>query len=109
MRKAYSTDITRSQFQAIKPLLESAKKVTAPRKYDLYDIFCAIAYVVKYDCPWNEIPHDFPKWQSVFYYFQQWSKPKRKGASLLEQAQKKSREVQQSEIREARKAKLGHN
>jgi len=90
MRKEYSSDITRAQFQVIKPLLEGVKKRTAPRKYDLYDIYCAIAYVIKQGCTWKDLPHDFPKHGSVFYYFQQWSKLRKNGKSILDQAQKKS-------------------
>ena len=36
------SDISREQFEPIGPLLESARKKTAPRKVDLYDVFCAV-------------------------------------------------------------------
>ena len=38
----YPSDITREQFKIIRLDLEQAKKKTCPRKYDLYDIFCAV-------------------------------------------------------------------
>ena len=47
MRRTYPSDITREQFEEIRPILEEAKKKTHPRKYDLYDIFCAVLYIVK--------------------------------------------------------------
>ena len=37
MRNSYPSDITREQFSKIEPLLLSARKITAPRKIDLYD------------------------------------------------------------------------
>ena len=43
----YPSDITREQFEIIRPDLENAKKKTRPRKYDLYDIFCAVLYVLR--------------------------------------------------------------
>ena len=43
----YPGDITREQFEIIRQDLENAKKKTRPRKCDLYDIFCAVLYVVK--------------------------------------------------------------
>ena len=46
MRKSYPSDITREQFEVIRPV----KKTTHPRKYDLYDIFCAVLYLVKEGC-----------------------------------------------------------
>ena len=44
-RKTYPSDISREQFAPLLPLLESARKRTAPRKVDLYDVFCAILYL----------------------------------------------------------------
>ena len=43
----YPSDITREQFEIIRHDLENAKKKTRPRKYDLYDIFCAVLYVLR--------------------------------------------------------------
>ncbi|NHR08888.1 transposase, partial [Chromobacterium haemolyticum] len=41
MRKSYPSDISREQFEVIRPLLESARKRTSPRRVDLYEVFCA--------------------------------------------------------------------
>jgi len=86
MRQAYPSDITREQFDLIREIFESARKVTCPRKYDLYDIFCAILYIVKEGCTWRGLPHDYPKWQIVYRYFQMWGKETETGKSLFEQA-----------------------
>ncbi len=61
MRKQYPTDITRKQFEHIRPLLESGLKKTAPRKVDLYEVFCAILYLLKSACQWRVLPEGFPK------------------------------------------------
>jgi putative transposase len=29
-------------------------------------------YVVKTGCQWRMLPHDFPKWQLVYYYYRKW-------------------------------------
>ena len=76
MRKAYPSDITREQFERIKYLLEDGVKVTCPLFYDLYDIFCAVLYVLKEGCTWRGLPHDFPKWETVYYHFCMWKKKK---------------------------------
>jgi very-short-patch-repair endonuclease len=70
MRKSYPSDISRKQFAEIEPLLISARKITTPRKLDLYDVFCAILYILKTACQWRMLPNDFPKWRSVHSYFQ---------------------------------------
>ena len=75
MRQPYPSDITREQFEEIRPILEDAKKKTHPRKYDLYDIICAILYIVKEGCTWRGLPHDFPKWENVRYHYDNWAKP----------------------------------
>lgn len=89
MRTAYPSDISREQYEAIGPLLESARKKTAPRKVDLYDVFCGVLYLLRTGCQWRALPRDFPKWRTVHAYFAIWSEP-REGNSLLEQALKKS-------------------
>ena len=89
MRESYPSDISREQFAKIEPLLLSARKVTAPRKLDLYDVFCAVLYLLKTACQWRMLPKDFPKWRSVHAYFQIWSERKDDQPSLLEQALKK--------------------
>jgi len=86
MRQAYPSDITRVQFDLIRHIFESARKTTCPRKYDLYDIFCAIQYIVKEGCTWRGLPHDYPKWRIVYRYFQMWGKETETGKSLFEQA-----------------------
>ena len=74
MRKSYPSDITKEQFEIIREDLEQATKKTHPRKYDLYDIFCAILYLLKEGCSWRAIPHDFPKWENVRYHYDIWAK-----------------------------------
>ncbi len=45
MAHSYPSDISRKQFDKIKPLLESVRKKTRPRAVDLYDVICGISYV----------------------------------------------------------------
>ena len=89
MRKSYPSDISRDQFEVIKPLLESARRKTSPRRVDLYEVFCAVLYLLRSGCQWRMLPDEFPKWRTVHSYFAIWSEP-REGGSLLEQALKKS-------------------
>ena len=84
MRKSYPSDISREQFEEIREELAGAKKATHPRKYDLYDIFCAILYLLKEGCTWRAIPHDFPKWQNVRYHYDIWASPDEDGVSILD-------------------------
>ena len=89
MRKQYPSDVSREQFKLIQPILESARKQTRPRTLDLYEVFCAVLYVLKSGCQWRMLPSDFPKWRSVHAYFQIWSEAKEGEATVLEQSLKK--------------------
>jgi transposase len=86
----YPSNISRKQFEHVKPILESAKKSTRPRTLDLYDVFCAVLYVLKTGCQWRALPHDFPKWSSVYMYFRTWSFKKDDEDSILETVLKKN-------------------
>ncbi len=67
------SDISRDQFKPIAPLLESARKRTKPRQVDLYEVFCGVLYVLKSGCQWDMVPGDFPKWRTVYNYWQIWN------------------------------------
>ncbi len=88
--KAYGSDIGWEQFEQILPLLEGVRKRTKPRTVDLYEVFCALLYLLKTGCQWRMLPSDFPKWRTVHSYFQKWSEPGPDGVSVLERALKKN-------------------
>jgi transposase len=83
IRATYPSDISRDQFSVIEQELQSVRKVTRPRTYDLYDVFCAILYVLKEGCAWRDLPRDFPKWNIVYYYYQIWSEAGKNGETSL--------------------------
>ena len=88
MRAKYPSDITREQFEVIRYNLESARKTTRPREYDLYDIFCAILYILREGCRWRSLPHDFPKWNNVYNHYRIWSEKDNEGESILDKVLK---------------------
>jgi transposase len=85
----YPSDITREQYKVIQSDLEGAKKRTKPRKIELYDIFCAVLYIVKGGIQWRMLPSDFPKWGIVRYYYDIWSAKREDGSTLLSEVLKK--------------------
>lgn len=87
--RAYPSSISREEFDVIREELEGAKKKTKPRKVELYEVFCAVLYVLKSGCQWDMLPTDFPKKSTVFYYFQIWTRKREDGSTLLEGLLKK--------------------
>ena len=94
MRKRYPSDISREQFEKIREELLGAKKITHPRKYEIYDLFCDVLYLLKEGCTWRVIPHDFPKWENVRYHYDIWSSPDEKGVSILDRVLRKQVEAE---------------
>jgi transposase len=89
MLRRYPSDISRSQFEKIQPILESCRKKTKPRRVDLYDVFCGVCYVLKSGCQWRMLPKEYPKWRTCHSYFSQWSVRRGGSQSILEECLKK--------------------
>ena len=90
MRKRYASDIIREKFEEIRPLLQGVRRRTKPTTVDLYEVFCAVLYLLRTGCQWRFLPSEFPKWRTVHSYFAKWSEPDQDGISVLERALKKS-------------------
>ncbi len=73
-RKAYDSDITQKQWELIKPLIPPAKPGGRRRTTNVYEVLNAVLYLLKTGCPWRLLPHDFPKWQTVYEYFSAWKR-----------------------------------
>ena len=72
-------------------ILERSRKKQSLEQLIYMRFFCAIVYVLKSGCQWRMLRRDFPKWKTVYFYFQQWNKPRKDtGISLLEEVLKKS-------------------
>jgi putative transposase len=70
-RIPYPTDLNDTEYARIAPLLETKSKRGRPRQISYREILNAIFYVLKTGCGWRELPHDFPKWKTVYHYFRQ--------------------------------------
>ncbi|AXI19302.1 IS5 family transposase [Xanthomonas oryzae] len=97
------SDVSRERFEQIRPILEQARKRTKPVTVDMYEVWCAVLYLLRTGCPWRALPSDFPKWRTVHSYFAKWSEVDDEGMSLLERALKKS-QVGAAREKQGRKA-----
>lgn len=73
-RQSYQSDLSDEQWELLAPLLEppSKKKAGRPRCADRREIVNAIFYVLKSGCQWRQLPHDLPKWSTVYVYYRRW-------------------------------------
>jgi transposase len=85
-RPEFPSDISREDFEQVRPLLEAARRKTRPRKHDLYDVFCAVLYFLDSGVAWRSLPPAFPPWRTVHEYFTQWTLARGDQPRLLERA-----------------------
>jgi putative transposase len=70
-RIAYPSDLTDAQWRLIEKRIPPAKPGGRHRSVDLREVMNGILYLVRTGCSWRQLPHDFPPWGTVHYYY--WS------------------------------------
>jgi len=73
-RKPYPTDISDEAWEWIAPLLAQNAGPGRPRTVDIREIANAIFYLDKTGCQWEMLPHDFPDYRHVNYYYLEWTR-----------------------------------
>jgi len=68
-RKPYPSDLTEQQWKLIEPLIPPAKPGGRPRKVNMREVVNAILYLSRTGCAWRMLPHEFPPWGTVHYYY----------------------------------------
>ena len=72
MRKPYPTDLSDAEWNYIEPHMPAPNGHGRPRIHDLREILNAVFYLLKSGCQWRLLPHDFPRWPTVYHYFRRW-------------------------------------
>jgi putative transposase len=68
-RAAYPSDLTDKQWKLIEPMLPKAKPGGRPRTTDMREVMNGILYMCRGGVAWRALPHDLPRWGTVWYYF----------------------------------------
>jgi len=71
-RMPYPSDVTDGQWRLIEPSIPSPKFGGRPRTVNLRQVMNAILYLNRTGCSWRHLPHDFPPWGTVHFYYRQW-------------------------------------
>lgn len=73
-RKSYPSDITDDEWVLWEKVLP--KRSIPPQfpdaKYSMREVINALKYRLHNGCIWRSLPHDFPPWTIVYYYFRTW-------------------------------------
>jgi putative transposase len=68
-RIAYPSDLTDAQWRLIEKRIPPAQPGGRPRSVNMREVMNAILYLVRTGCSWRQLPHDFPPWGTVHYYY----------------------------------------
>lgn len=68
----YPSDLTDEQWHLIAPMVP-VKPGGRPTIHSRRRIIEAILYVNRTGCSWRQLPHDFPPWDTVYWYFKRWN------------------------------------
>jgi hypothetical protein len=68
----YPTDLTDDEWQLLEQLFPPVPKLGRKRRVANRDIVNAIVYIWQSGCSWRLLPHDFPSWRTVYYYYRLW-------------------------------------
>ena len=71
-KRSYPSDLTDAQWGLIEAMVPAVRGGGRPAEHARRRIVEAILYVVRTGCSWRQLPHDFPPWATVYWYFKQW-------------------------------------
>lgn len=71
-RDSYPTDLSDAEFACLEPHLPAPAPTGRPRVHAQREILDAIFYVVRAGGQWRLLPHEFPPWPTVYYWFRRW-------------------------------------
>lgn len=72
MRTSYPSDLSDNEWKVLEPLIPVAKPGGRPRSVDMREIVNGVFYILRGGCAWRMMPHDLPKWRTVYDYFRTW-------------------------------------
>lgn len=70
---AYPSDLTDLEWNIVEKEVPKARRGGRKRSVNIREILNAIFYVLDNGTKWRSLPHDYPKWQTVYWYFNQWN------------------------------------
>lgn len=85
---AYPSDLTDHEWMLIEKEVPKERRGGRHRSVAIREILNAIFYVLDNGIKWRSLPHDYPKWQTVYWYFNLWSQD-----GTLEKLHRKLRKI----------------
>jgi putative transposase len=74
-KKTYPSDMSKNGWKTLQSQLPASKSnaVSGGRpSVSLKEVINGILYALRTGCQWRSLPHDFPRWQTVYGYYRRW-------------------------------------
>ncbi len=71
-RLPYPSDVNNQEWNCIASRVAQKQGPGRKRTIDIREVVNALCYMTKTGCQWRMLPHDFPPWYHVAYYFYRW-------------------------------------
>ena len=71
-RRAYPSDLSDAEFACLAPHLPAPLPRGRPWRWPLREILDGIFYVLRTGCQWRQLPHEYPPWPTVYWWFRRW-------------------------------------
>ncbi len=68
-RNPYPSDLTDKQWKILEPLIPPAEPGGRDRTVNMREVVNGILYLIRTGCSWRMLPHEFPPWGTVHYYY----------------------------------------
>lgn len=73
-RHPYPSELSNEQWAQVERFIPAPKPGGPPAKYERREVVNALLDINRTGCQWRALPHDFPPWDSVYWYFRNWKK-----------------------------------
>jgi transposase len=73
-RAAYPSDVNDKEWAIVAPYIPACKPGGRKEEIPRREIVNGILYILRGGNAWRMMPHDLPKWKTVYYYFNLWQR-----------------------------------
>lgn len=71
-RRAYPSDLSDAEYAVLEPHLPPPRPRGRPWRWPLRTILDGIFYVIRTGAQWRQLPHEYPPWPTVYWWFRRW-------------------------------------